>query len=129
MRRLLKSRRRAQFFLISAVLIVSIFSSLAHVLNSFYFPDIREISLFPEMHYIDEIKRVMCGVAKTRSLFGDEVFEIHLNETEMKLKDFLAEQGVILSISHEIKKDRIVVRYNLTSLGFKSESEIECPTS
>jgi hypothetical protein len=89
-------------------------------------PHLTILPLYPELEYIPQVKKVLCSVVTTRNLFGEDVFLIHLNETEERLKQFFIEQGIIFSVRHEILPNKVRFWYNFTSPGFHSESFVEC---
>ncbi len=120
------SRSKGQFFIVSAVIIISFVSLLAIFFQNIYRPNPTYASLYPELEQISMIKESLCSVVKTRDNFGENVFSIHLNEIEERLREYFLERGMILSISHVILPDKVIFNYNITSPGFKSESKIFC---
>ncbi len=117
---------KAQFFIISAALVITSISLAAFYLQSLFLPTVTSVSLKTEPEYIGQIKNVLCEFYRNEKNFDTQTFLAHLNELEEELTYYLAQQGILFSVKHEILKNKIRFWYNLTSFGFRSQTYVEC---
>ncbi len=118
---------KAQFFIISAALVITSISIMAFYLQSLFLPTATSISVKGELEYIDVARDVLCKFYYTEKRFDTRTYLAHLEEVEETLEDYFAEHGILLSITHEILDNKIIFRYNLSGFGFKSESFVKAP--
>ncbi len=120
------SKSKAQFFIISAALVIASISIISFYLQSLYRPSLTYASTKIELDYIPQIEKTLCEAAKNKGVFAQNIFEKNLEEVENELKKYLASQGIVFSVSHKIQNDKVIFQFNLTSPGFKSKTDFEC---
>jgi hypothetical protein len=127
MPKLLKSK--AQFFIISAVIIISIFATISKYFYKFGEVDLTQTEKLVELEYIPRIKQTLYNTVNVSLQYGWNDVEIYLNETETLLIEWLREQGIDLSIKHEIlqAENKVKFWFNITSANFFSETYFEYP--
>lgn len=124
MHRLLKCK--AQFFIISAALVIASISLVSFYLQSLYKPSLTSFSTKIELDYIPQIKKTLCEASKNRNNLPFSIFEKNLKKVEEELGEYLTSQGIIFSVKHSIQTDKIIFQFNLTSPGFKSTTTFVC---
>ena len=125
MHKSLKSSK-AQFFVISAVLVIASIFSVSLFLQSLSQPSLTLSSVKVELDYIPQIKDILCGIAKTRESLDESAFREHLEEAKQKLEKWFYEQGIKFDMDYAISSSEVWFQFNLTSPGFKSITEFRC---
>ncbi|HIQ49866.1 MAG TPA: hypothetical protein EYH56_01580, partial [Nanoarchaeota archaeon] len=120
------SKCKAQFFIISAALVIASISAIALYLQSLYHPSLTYPSTKIELEYIPQIKKLLCEAAKSKHAFSQDLFDKNLKEVERTLKQHLASQGIMFSVAYDYQENDIVFNFNLTSYGFKSQTIFSC---
>jgi len=118
-------KRCGQFFIISAVIIVSILVSIAQYLSRYGAVDLTKSQETQELEYISVIKNSLYSTA-----FSTDCSRLDedLKDSEKILTSNLAEQGIGLSVSHSIIScSQVLFQFNITSPNFFSKTEFNYP--
>lgn len=117
--------RRGQFFIISAVIIVSILVSVAQYFSGYGAVDLTKPQENQELEYISTIKSSLYNMAKNSDCAR---LDEDLKEAESFLTSSLAEQGIGLSVRHSIVScSQVSFQFNITSPNFFSKTEFNYP--
>ncbi len=120
------SKSKAQFFIISAAVIISILSFLSIYLQSFHLPRPSYFTSYPEFHLIGNIKDTLCNIQKNRDVYSNGDIRNFIEEEKYEIKKQLEAHGIIFEMDYEIKDNGIWYQFNLTSPGFFSQTEFLC---
>ncbi len=121
------SRSKAQFFIVSTAVIISILSFVSVFLQSFHLPRFSYFSSYPEFHLIPDIKNALCEATKKRGEMSDDDFTIVLEQMKNEIERELEDNGIIFDMDYKIFSEKVYFKFNLTSAGFYSETEFYCP--
>ncbi len=109
---------RGQFFVISAVIIITSLVLITQYLYDFGRTNLASLAELRETDYVRYIRTTLNNSADTNcTLAGDE-----LNASEKFLTGSLAERGMILSTYHNIVGTTVNIRFNITTPGFGSQT-------
>ncbi len=116
---------RGQFFIISAVIMVSILVSISQYIFGYTAVDLTRVQETQELNYISAIKDSLYSTAKISFC---ERLDADLRETEFFLTNNLAQQGINLKIRHNIIScSQVAFQFNITSPNFFSKTEFYYP--
>ena len=119
----LRSSRKAQFFIISMIIIIAILAGIQVIFAGYNDIDLSKPFLAQEFFWFQEIKEQVIRAVKTRSCP-----ELSADFIEIKLmtEDYLARKGVEFTIENTTpicigttKYSPIEIEMNLTSRGIK----------
>lgn len=115
---------KGQFFIISAVIMVSMFLVIGSGFLDFNSIDLTRQAEMNEYEYISMIKKSLNNSASTECDRQEE----EIRTIESFLSRNLAEQGIELSVEHQIVScGKVKFKFNLTSPGFFSSTEFWYP--
>ncbi len=118
-------QKKGQFFIISAVIMVSILVSISQYIFGYMAVDLTRVQETQELNYISAIKDSLYSTAKNSDCGR---LDADLGEAEFLLTNSLAEQGIDLRIKHTILScSQVSFQFNITSPNFFSKTEFYYP--
>ncbi|MBU5557703.1 MAG: hypothetical protein QW751_02145 [Candidatus Aenigmatarchaeota archaeon] len=112
---------RGQFFVISAVIIISAIVLIAQYLYDFGRTNLTGLAEFHETNYVRYVQMVLNNTAATNCT----VVDAELNATEKFLIARLAERGMRLDVAHNrvgLPPVVVNINFNITAPGFSSQT-------
>lgn len=117
-------KSKAQFFLISAVIIISIFSTISQYITDYAKVDLTKSYETQELQYISQIKS---SLLSTVSAAPCERLDAELNATEGIIKNKLAGHGIVFDAKHTIVGCGVSFSFNITSPKIFSTTDFKYP--
>lgn len=111
-----------QFFVISAVIIVSALVLITQYLYDFGRTPLTQLSEMRETDYVRYVQTTLNSTGRGMINQPTGLVDVEMTTTEKFLTAELAERGMQLSAKHSFSGAYIIIEYNLTSPGFFSQT-------
>ncbi len=119
------SRYKGEFFIISSAVLLSILLTISQHLFEYGKIDLTRLEEMPEFDYIANVKDVLY---RTAEISPCERMDAELKYSEKIMEKQLAEDGIELSITHNIIScSNILFNFTIKSPHFFSKTEFSYP--
>ncbi len=118
---------KAQFFLLSAGLLMSSFLTVAFLFKDFYYPDLSSLAFLEKAKEKIVIENALCNLVKRKSTLDPVIFQSTLDELIDELKNVTRENGGYLEISYIDTGSSIDFSFRLYYPQLVVEGSFSCP--
>jgi len=113
---------RGQFFIISAVIMISALLLITQYMYDFSRTDVAFLAELRETDYVRYVQTSLTNTVLTFSAKPDSVLNDELTASEKFMKSNLAERGIEMSANHVIAFDNVNIKFNITAPNFFSQT-------